>query len=292
MSSAMKYGLVGDSSLYTKRNNKKKSYISTVLRDTYRFANLTERIFPGGRVRDLISYLKTGPELDVLGVSYFGNEHTLRAMDVKIHRKYWQDVFRWCRKVAGRVVFFIGGYAAKYTYGRVYDENLNIIKRWIKDAGFQVVEARQEVSRWELAADKLHFSVECLPELAAFWSQLLMPRKFVRPGKRKERLEPDVLPEIPLVKKARKDPRDKWLLPAYQKSVPRTPAPRPPSPDSDGESSDDWTKGQERAARLERDKKKLNDELAMRRMKMLKARGLLPPEPNQSQPRRIPPRQF
>ena len=36
---------------------------------------------------------------------------------------------------------------AKYTYGRVYDENLNIIKRWIKDAGFQVVEARQEAGQ-------------------------------------------------------------------------------------------------------------------------------------------------
>eukprot|EP00435_Cladocopium_sp_Y103_P039696 s2034_g10.t1 len=125
----------------------------------------------------------------------------------------------------------------------------------------------------------------------AFWSQLLMPRKFVRPGKRLAESKPDSLPEIPLVKKARKDPRDKWLLPAYQKSHVR-PARRPPSPDSESESSDDWTKGQERAARLERDKKKLNDELAMRRTMMLKARGLLPPEPNQSQPRRIPPRQF
>lgn len=37
---------------------------------------------------------------------------------------------------------------AKYTYGRVYDENLNIIKRWIKDAGFQVVEARQEAGQF------------------------------------------------------------------------------------------------------------------------------------------------
>lgn len=36
---------------------------------------------------------------------------------------------------------------AKYTYGRVYDENMNIIKRWIKDAGFQVVEARQEAGK-------------------------------------------------------------------------------------------------------------------------------------------------
>ena len=31
---------------------------------------------------------------------------------------------------------------------------------------------------------------------------------------------------------------------------------------------DEWTKGQERAARLERDKKKLNDELAERRHEM------------------------
>ena len=31
---------------------------------------------------------------------------------------------------------------------------------------------------------------------------------------------------------------------------------------------DEWTKGQERAARLERDKKKLNDELAQRRHEM------------------------
>ena len=52
---------------------------------------------------------------------------------------------------------------AKYSYGRVYDENLAMIKKWIKAAGYQVVEARQEVSGWELASDKLHFS-------AATWS--------------------------------------------------------------------------------------------------------------------------
>lgn len=49
-------------------------------------------------------------------------------------------------------VFWLGHHQAidseaKYTYGRVYDENLNIIKRWIKDAGFQVVEARQEAGQ-------------------------------------------------------------------------------------------------------------------------------------------------
>eukprot|EP00435_Cladocopium_sp_Y103_P026538 s705_g6.t1 len=240
---AMKYGLVGDSSLYTKRKNtknKKKSYISTVLREKFGFANLTQHIFPGGDVQELHSYLKTGPEFDTLGVSYFGNKHTKMPMDVEIEGPYWQDVFRLLgEKVAHRVVFFVGGYAAKYNYGRVYDENLKIIKQWIKDAGFKVVEARQEVSQWELAGDELHFSVESLSELAAFWSQLLMPPKFIRPGKRlTEQSEPDSSSRIPPVKKARKDStsegaRDEQLL--------------------DG------------CAEAE-DKKKLNDELARHRM--------------------------
>lgn len=285
--------MIGDSSLYTKRNNnKKKSYISSVLREKYRFVNLTERIFPGGGVLDLQAYLQDGPEFDVLGVSYFGNEHTKGRMDVKIQRDLWKDVFRLLsRKVRSRVVFFVGGYAEKYTFGKVYDDNLNIVKRWIRDAGFQVVEARQEVSCWQLAADKLHFAVDCLPELAAFWNQLLQPRKFVRPGKlqtAKRKSEADAAQMEP--KRARKDPRDKWLLPAPQNR--RDFQQRPVNwSDLNSDSSDDWTKGQERAARLERDKKKLNDELAMRRTMMLKARGLLPAEPKK-EPRHVPPRRL
>jgi len=299
----IKYGLVGDSSLYAKRKNKRKSYISTVLRDKYRFGdNLTEKIFPGGGVKDLCTFLQGGKVFDVLGISYFGNEHTEKRMNIDLHGPIWANVFDLLRQyVTTRVVFFIGGYAAKYKYSRVYDENLTCIKTWIQNEGFEVVEARQEMSQWELASDNLHFSVDCLEDLAAFWKRLLIPdtAKQQKQGVKRGRELSGEVPHISPAKKSRwlevnaPEPRAKWLFsaPAPLKPAAVSARPRPKRPTSSSEdgwvSSDEWTKGQERAARLERDKKKLNDELAERRHEMLRKLGLLPSEPRRIPPRRI-----
>ena len=76
------------------------------------------------------------------------------------------------------LVFFMGGYAAKYGYGQAYDDNMKIIRRWIRDVGgFECRTDFDKVFNWPLAADKLHFDVACLPELAEYWKQLLMGNK-------------------------------------------------------------------------------------------------------------------
>ncbi|CAL1155449.1 unnamed protein product [Cladocopium goreaui] len=180
MQSSLCFGLIGDSSLYTKRANKKQSPVAKVLRNDYGYTNLHDKVFAGRGLQDIYRFL-TGtpqappPRFDVLGISYFGNEHVKKPMNEPDQYRQWSKLFTVLRdKPWMRVVFFIGGFSAKYGYCRAYDENMDKIRRWVRNAGFEVVEARNEVQRWELAADDTHFSVECLDELAAFWNKLLL----------------------------------------------------------------------------------------------------------------------
>ena len=98
--------------------------------------------------------------------------------------------------VLDRTVFFCGGYAAKYGYGPAYDENMTTIRRWIRQAGFEVRTDFQKVASWKLAADNLHWDVEMNRQLAEYWKDLLLGD---RPTLDDDEIPPDIplLPHVP-----------------------------------------------------------------------------------------------
>ena len=179
---AMKFqfGLLGDSSLYTKRRNKKKTktYISQALRPMLPGKQLKDETSAGGGVEEFNTYVdSSGHDFEILKKNcYFGNDHTEHPMNEVKHLEKWKTLFGLLRQhVKKRVVFFVGGYAAKYGYGQAYDNNMKIIRRWIRDVGgFECRTDFDKVSTWPLAADKLHFDVACLGELAEYWKQLFI----------------------------------------------------------------------------------------------------------------------
>ena len=140
----IEFGLLGDSSLYTKRatknKRKNKKYISEELRWLLPGNGKFEhKVCPGGGVKEFNHYcLKERPtiQFQTLGISYFGNEHTDKPMNQAAHLEMWKTLFRHLRQhVKQRVIFFMGGYAAKYGYCQAYDDNMKIIHRWIQEIG-------------------------------------------------------------------------------------------------------------------------------------------------------------
>ena len=191
--------LMGDSSLYMKKSNKKRAWFSEELQELVP-QKLEVRCHPGGGIIQFISTLRgmIGEVCQVLGISYFGNEHIDRPMDVKSVKAVWQEFFGILRsggiQPLQRVVFFMGGYAAKYGYGRVYDENMATIRGWIREAGFEVHTDFQKVQEWGLAADRLHFAVSVKAELAQYWKELLV-------GSRRPPDEDEIPPCFPQVRR-------------------------------------------------------------------------------------------
>lgn len=57
----------------------------------------------------------------------------------------WQEIFGLLRLTAHRTVFWMGGYAAKFGLAEVYDENMAVIRKWIQEAGFEMVTAFDKV---------------------------------------------------------------------------------------------------------------------------------------------------
>ena len=160
---AMKFefGLLGDSSLYTKRRNKKKrkTYISQALRPMLPGKQLKDETCAGGGVEEFNTYLdSSGHDFEILGISYFGNEHTEHPMNEVKHLEKWKTLFGLLRQhVKKRVVFFMGGYAAKYGYGQAYDNNMKIIRDprrwwvWMQDwlrQGFHLAPGSRQVALW------------------------------------------------------------------------------------------------------------------------------------------------
>ncbi len=161
----------------------RKSWVSSQLRP-HLPGKLHVQAFYGGGVKELKGYLENGGRVfETLGISYFGCEHTDRPMNKSMYFNMWKELFKLLRKyVLKRVIFFMGGYAAKYGYCQAYDDNMCIIRKWIRDVGgFEVRTDFARVQTWPLAADKVHFDVECLPQLAEFWKQLLL--KLPNPNK-------------------------------------------------------------------------------------------------------------
>lgn len=174
MATRLTYSLVGDSSLYTKKRNGDKCRVSGVLKHQYGLY-VKEKIFCGGGVEEILNHLeRQHANVDVIGISYFGNDYVDDPMDEKEHYYLWQRMFRVVRQKAWhRAVFFVGGYAAKYRCSHVYDRSMDLVRKWIREAGFEVVAGHQEVRRWQLHRDKLHFARDHLEELTDFWYNLL-----------------------------------------------------------------------------------------------------------------------
>lgn len=173
------YGLVGDSSLYTKRPNKKRTHVTTELQYVIP-GTLEVHPYPGGGINEIRSFLRgsaaRGKAYQVLGISYFGNEHTASPMNEQVFHEAWQDLYDLLGSgiVLDRVVFFMGGYSAKYGYSQVYDDNMETIRRWTRDAGFEVRTDFEKVAEWRLSADNLHWDVEMNRDLADYWCRLLL----------------------------------------------------------------------------------------------------------------------
>jgi len=157
---------------------------------------------PGGGINEIVTTLRKSilqnKVFRILGISYFGNEHTTRSMEVGLWQAAWQELFCMLRSgaVLDRTVFFCGGYAAKYGYGPAYDENMTTIRRWIRQAGFEVRTDFQKVASWKLAADNLHWDVEMNRQLAEYWKDLLLGD---RPTLDDDEIPPDIplLPHVP-----------------------------------------------------------------------------------------------
>lgn len=174
MATRLTYSLVGDSSLYTKKRNGDKCRVSGALRHHYAL-NVREKIFCGGGLEEILNHLeRKHADVDVIGISYFGNDYIDEPMDEREHYYLWQRLFRVVRQKAWhRAVFFVGGYAAKYRCSPIYDRSMDLVRKWVREAGFEVVAGHQEVRQWQLHSDKLHFARDHLEELTEFWHDLL-----------------------------------------------------------------------------------------------------------------------
>ncbi|CAJ1367288.1 unnamed protein product, partial [Effrenium voratum] len=136
MNGVPEYGLIGDSSLYLKKRNRKKATIHGDLRESLD-ADLEVDFFPGMGISRLLRKVEECPGYEVLGISYFGNEHTERPLQEAKFWPLWQRLFEEMRHKCRRAVFFMGGYSSKYGLSRVYDENMRKIRGWISGAGFK-----------------------------------------------------------------------------------------------------------------------------------------------------------
>ena len=92
------------------------------------------------------------------------------------HLEMWKTLFGLLKQhVEKRVILFMGGYAAKYGYCQAYNDNMKIIRRWIREIGcFEVRTYFELVENWPQqtsCTSMLH------PALAKYWKKLLVPNK-------------------------------------------------------------------------------------------------------------------
>ncbi|CAJ1368945.1 unnamed protein product [Effrenium voratum] len=143
----------------------------------------------GGGVREILQMLKRSDGFQVLGVSYFGNEHITTKMHIKVYKPLWQELFEQIRQKCDHAVFFMGGYSKRYGYGPVYDDNMGTIREWIADAGLAVRTDFDKVRDWPLG-DDLHFAASVKDDLVRYWADLLWNAPPIRAHCSYERYEP------------------------------------------------------------------------------------------------------
>ena len=135
----------------------------------------------GGGIADVTASVLSRPHCSTMLISIFGNglERTRHQGLENLLIPLLQAV----RSKSDRAVFFIGGFAAKYDYPPVFDENMDRIRRFLHIGGAVVVDGAHQVAKWSLAPDLLHFSSVNKPEMVQFWFsslQLAKPLPAVR----------------------------------------------------------------------------------------------------------------
>ncbi|CAJ1404371.1 unnamed protein product, partial [Effrenium voratum] len=149
--------------------------------------------------------LKRSDGFQVLGVSYFGNEHITTKMHIKVYKPLWQELFEQIRQKCDHAVFFMGGYSKRYGYGPVYDDNMGTIREWIADAGLAVRTDFDKVRDWPLG-DDLHFAASVKDDLVRYWADLLWNAPPIRAHCSYERFEPWQPPASPAWRWSRRAP--------------------------------------------------------------------------------------
>ncbi|CAE7587840.1 uba2 [Symbiodinium natans] len=136
--------------------------------------DLTVTPLPNRGLQQILNVLKQGPHYEVLGISYFGNDLS-RGLTRHLEESLEELV-----EVAGHkadcVVFFVGGYAKKYTGLNLdarYDQGLSKIRKRLRRAGYLVTDGRSEVEMWPLARDGIHWDASAREEVCDFWAYLL-----------------------------------------------------------------------------------------------------------------------
>lgn len=170
----VEFCLVGDSSLYTKRANGKPCKIQQPLLWALDNRSVEVAAYPGGGIRDILNHLTSSSfQCGTLGISYFGNEHTDRSIDVGRFKPLWDQLFEILPTKCQRCTFFMGGFSRKYGLSSVYDQNMAHIRKWVAHAGYEVKRCFEKVRTWPLARDRLHWAAEAKDDLVNHWRELL-----------------------------------------------------------------------------------------------------------------------
>ncbi|CAE7900772.1 PSR [Symbiodinium microadriaticum] len=104
---------------------------------------------------DLVERIRSGPQVETLGVSYFGNDITLAPITEQVEED-WREFIHAVKLKSRRSVFVIGGFAAKYRGMRLssaYDQNQQYVKSLVESEGLYVTDLWQKVKKWKLCSD-------------------------------------------------------------------------------------------------------------------------------------------
>ncbi len=140
----MEVGFHGDSSLYTKHNTKKGSVKGDLMHALGGCSIVFEPI-AGGGIADVTASVLSRAHCSTMLISVFGNglEKT-RHQSLENHLI---PLLQAVRSKSDRAVFFIGGFAAKYNYPPVYDENMDRIRRFLHTSGAVVLDGKEQVAK-------------------------------------------------------------------------------------------------------------------------------------------------
>ncbi|CAE7645927.1 unnamed protein product, partial [Symbiodinium necroappetens] len=126
-------------------------------------------------VAELLHTIQSGPQVDSLGVSYFGNDIMTAPITKKVQAD-WKEFIQAVKLKSKRSVFVIGGYAAKFPVlqlSSAYDQNLQYVRSLVESEGLYVTDLRQKVQKWKLCSDGVHWHEDEKEDVCATWARLL-----------------------------------------------------------------------------------------------------------------------
>ena len=171
---AYAFGVLGDSSLYCKGSNHKPKKLGNRLWELLG-SQVWYQTIAGAGVAELLETIRSGPQVDSLGVSYFGNDITRTPITTQVQAD-WKEFIQAVKLKSKRSVFVIGGYAAKFPSMRLsstYDQNLQYVRSLVEREGLYVTDLRQKVQEWKLCSDGIHWHDDEKEDVCATWARLL-----------------------------------------------------------------------------------------------------------------------